>query len=145
MLQLIGPQHLAAALQAAGLDDDAARLLAWADPARRDRDAAQAALDELAVAQESLRGALAGLVAAARDVRAGAAVAWRGPAAGEYADAVAEAVGAAEGLEREAGEWLALRATAEREAEDARQDAEARLRAAEETARAALRALAVAG
>ncbi|MCR8675430.1 hypothetical protein NWP10_06400, partial [Micrococcus sp. HG099] len=66
MLQLIGPQHLAAALQAAGLDDDAARLLAWADPARRDRDAAQAALDELAVAQESLRGALAGLAAAAR-------------------------------------------------------------------------------
>ena len=47
-------------------------------------------------------------------------------------------------LEREAGEWLALRATAERDAEDARRNAEARQRAAEETALAVLRSLAVA-
>lgn len=144
MFQMTGPRQLATALRAAGLDDDAARLIAWTDPARRDRDAAEGALAELAAAHESLRAALTGLVAVAEDVRTSADVAWRGEAAGEYADAVGQASAAAAALEREAGEWLTLRAAAEREAEDARRDAEARMRAAEETALAVLRALAVA-
>ena len=47
MPPLIGPQRIATALRAVGLDDDAARLVAWADPARREREAAEQALADL--------------------------------------------------------------------------------------------------
>ena len=144
MPPLIGPQQIATALRAVGLDDDAARLAAWADPARRERETAEQALADLAVAQTQLRTALGGLVSAATDVRSAMHTAWRGEAAGAYGEAVRRAATLAAELEREAGEWLALRATAERDAEDARRNAEARQRAAEETALAVLRSLAVA-
>ena len=61
MSPLIGPQQIATALRAVGLDDDAARLVAWADPARREREAAEQALADLAVVQTQLRTALGGL------------------------------------------------------------------------------------
>jgi len=144
MSPLIGPQQIATALRAVGLDDDAARLVAWTDPARREREAAEWALADLAVVQTQLRTALGGLVGAATDVRSAMGTAWRGQAADAYREAVHRAAVLAAELEREAGEWLALRATAEREAEAARQDAEARQRAAEETALAVLRSLAAA-
>ena len=41
MSPLIGPQQIATALRAVGLDDDAARLAAWADPARREPEPAR--------------------------------------------------------------------------------------------------------
>ena len=62
MSPLNGPQQIATALRAVGLDDDAARLVAWADPARRERETAEQALADLAVAQTQLRTALGGLV-----------------------------------------------------------------------------------
>ena len=87
MSPLIGPQQIATALRAVGLDDDAARLAAWADPARREREAAEQALADLAVAQTQLRTALGGLVSAATDVRSAMHTAWRGEAAGAYGEA----------------------------------------------------------
>ena len=144
MSPLIGPQQIATALRAVGLDDDAARLVAWADPAQR---RAQLRLGHGEVGEGLLGGlplAPGGLVSAATDVRSAMHTAWRGEAAGAYGEAVRRAATLAAELEREAGEWLALRATAERDAEDARRNAEARQRAAEETALAVLRSLAVA-